>query len=44
MSGGSYGRQYPKDGDRFLVVIAYPDLIASAPFTGTDIAKEQGLC
>lgn len=42
--GGSYGRQYPKDGDNFLVIITHPDLIAPGPFTGTDIAKEQGLC
>ncbi|WP_309117049.1 NucA/NucB deoxyribonuclease domain-containing protein [Saccharothrix sp.] len=42
--GGSYGRQYPKDGEDFLVVIINPDDIASEPFTGTDIAKEQGSC
>jgi hypothetical protein len=42
--GGSYGRQYPKDGTRFLVVIVRPELIATRPFTGVDIAKERGLC
>jgi hypothetical protein len=42
--GGSYGRQYPKDGTRFLVVIVHPELIATEPFTGVDIAKEKGLC
>lgn len=42
--GGSYGWQYPKDGDNFLVVIVRPDLIATGPFTGTDIAKQQGTC
>lgn len=42
--GGSYRTQYPKDGDNFVVVIIYPDQIAPGPFTGTDIAKEQGAC
>jgi hypothetical protein len=42
--GGSYRPQYPKDGEKFLVVIRYPDLIASGPFAGIDIAKEQGRC
>jgi hypothetical protein len=42
--GGSYRRQYPKDGDQFLVVIASPELIATEAFAGVDIAKEQGLC
>jgi hypothetical protein len=42
--GGTYGAQYPKDGDDFLVVIIRPNLIAPSPFTGTDIAKEQGTC
>jgi hypothetical protein len=42
--GGSYVRQYPPDGERFLVVISHPDLVATGPYTGTDIAKEQGRC
>lgn len=42
--GGMYGAQYPKDGDKFLVVIAHPQHIAPHPFTGTDIAKDQGWC
>lgn len=42
--GGMYGPQYPPDGQRFLVVITHPDLVASGPFTGRDIAKEQGRC
>lgn len=42
--GGMYGAQYPPDGQRFLVVIRHPDLVASGPFTGRDIAKEQGRC
>lgn len=42
--GGSYGRQYPKDGVRFLVVIVHPELIATARFDGIDVAKEKGLC
>lgn len=36
--------QYPPDGQRFLVLISHPNLVASNPFTGTDIAKEQGWC
>ena len=36
--GGLYVRQYPADGERFLVVISNPTLTASGPFTGTDIA------
>jgi hypothetical protein len=42
--GGSYGAQYPKDGDEFLVVIIHPDKIATTSFTGQDIAMEQGAC
>lgn len=42
--GGSYVAQYPKDGEKFLVVIVYPDQIAPGPFTGADIAKDQGWC
>jgi hypothetical protein len=42
--GGSYGAQYPPNGQRFLVVIGRPDLVASGPFTGSDIAKAQGRC
>ncbi|XVV02481.1 NucA/NucB deoxyribonuclease domain-containing protein [Actinosynnema sp. CA-248983] len=42
--GGSYGAQYPKDGDEFLVVIIHPDNVATTPFTGKDIAMEQGAC
>jgi hypothetical protein len=42
--GGSYVRQYPPNGERFLVVISHPDLVAAGPYTGTDIAKEQGRC
>lgn len=43
--GGMYGAQYPKqDGETFLVVITDPDLIATVPFTGADIAKDQGWC
>lgn len=42
--GGMCGAQYPPDGQRFLVVIRYPDLVASSPFAGRDIAKEQGRC
>lgn len=30
--GGSYGWQYPKNGDNFLVIILRPDLIAPGPF------------
>ncbi len=36
--GGSYVRQYPPDGQRFLVVISHPDLVATAPYAGVDIA------
>jgi hypothetical protein len=39
--GGSYVRQYPPDGQRFLVVISSPDLVAAEPFAGVDIAKTQ---
>lgn len=42
--GPSYRAQYPSDGEQFLVVISRPDLVAAAPFTGSDIAKEQGRC
>ncbi len=42
--GGSYRAQYPPDGEQFLVVISDPDLIAPGPFTGADIAKDQGRC
>jgi len=42
--GGMYGAQYPKDGQRFLVVIVHPDRIATEAFSGTDIAKDKGLC
>lgn len=36
--GGLYVRQYPANGERFLVVISHPERVASAPFTGADIA------
>lgn len=39
--GGSYKHQYPPDGERFMVVISRPDLIASDSFAGTDIAASQ---
>lgn len=42
--GPTYGAQYPKDGKKFHVVIVFPDSIAPGPFTGADIAKEQGWC
>jgi hypothetical protein len=42
--GPSYRAQYPPDGERFLVVISRPDLVATTPFAGADIAKEQGRC
>lgn len=42
--GGSYGAQYPKDGDQFLLIIWHPDQMATAPFTGADIAKDRGSC
>jgi len=32
---GSYTHQYPRDGERFLVLIDNPTRIASGPFTGT---------
>jgi hypothetical protein len=39
--GGTVSSQYPLDGDRFLVVITHPGSIASDPFAGVDIAKDQ---
>lgn len=39
--GGSYVRQYPPDGQQFMVVISSPDLVAVEPFAGVDIAKTQ---
>lgn len=39
--GGSYVRQYPPDGRRFLVMISRPDLVATASFAGVDIAVEK---
>lgn len=39
--GGLYVRQYPPNGEQFLVVISRPDLIASGPFTGVDVAANQ---
>lgn len=42
--GPLYRDQYPPDGERFLVVIGRPDLVATGPFTGADLAKEQGRC
>ena len=42
--GPSYGAQYPLDGESFLVGIIYPDYVAPGPFTGMDIAKDQGWC
>jgi deoxyribonuclease NucA/NucB len=39
--GGLYVRQYPPNGERFLVVISRPNLIASGPFTGVDVAANQ---
>lgn len=42
--GGMYGVQYPKDGEQLIVVIIHPDQIAAEAFSGTDIAKDQGLC
>lgn len=39
--GGSYVRQYPPNGEQFLVVISQPALIASGPFTGVDVAANQ---
>lgn len=40
--GGLYRPQYPADGERFIVVIANPGLMASNDFAGRDIAKDQG--
>lgn len=42
--GPRYRAQYPPDGIRFLVVISRPDLVASAPYAGVDVAKVQGRC
>ncbi len=42
--GPTYRDQYPPDGTRFLVVISHPDLVASAPYAGVDIAKDKGRC
>lgn len=42
--GGSYVRQYPPDGERFLIAISYPGLVATESYTGADIAKDQGRC
>lgn len=43
--GGMYGAQYPKkDGEKFLVVIVHPEQIATTPFAGVDMAKDQGWC
>lgn len=39
--GGTYVHQYPPNGEQFLVVIKRPDLIASGPFTGADVAASQ---
>jgi hypothetical protein len=43
--GGTLSVQYRsagiKDGNSFLVVIIHPDQIASGPFRGIDIAKDQ---
>lgn len=39
--GGVYVRQYPPDGERFLVVISRPDLIAAESFAGVDVARRQ---
>lgn len=39
--GGSNVRQYPPNGEQFLVVISRPALIASGPFTGVDVAANQ---
>lgn len=39
--GGTYVRQYPPNGEQFLVVIKRPDLVASGPFTGADVAASQ---
>ena len=42
--GGSNVRQYPRDGEKFLVIISHPDLIAPGPFAGADLAKDQVQC
>lgn len=42
--GGMNAAQYPKDGEQVVVLIVYPQYIAPGPFTGADIAKDQGLC
>lgn len=42
--GPSYRFQYPPDGERFLVVISRPDLVATGPFSGADIARDLGRC
>jgi deoxyribonuclease NucA/NucB len=42
--GGSYRRQYPKEGVRFMVVIVYPGDIATGPYVGRDIAQDGGVC
>lgn len=42
--GPSYRSQYPPDGERFLVVISRPDLVATGPYAGVDIAKDLGRC
>ncbi|MFC4851927.1 NucA/NucB deoxyribonuclease domain-containing protein [Actinophytocola glycyrrhizae] len=39
--GGSYVRQHPPDGQRFLVVISHPELITTAPYAGVDIAAKR---
>ncbi|MPZ80624.1 MAG: hypothetical protein GEV28_09600 [Actinophytocola sp.] len=42
--GGLYVSQYPPNGERFLVVISNPDHVAPGPFTGTEVARDQGTC
>jgi hypothetical protein len=42
--GGSIVGQFPPDGERFLVVISHPDMVATSPYAGSDIAREQGRC
>lgn len=42
--GPSYRDQYPSDGERFLVIISEPNLIATEPYAGVDVAKDQGWC
>ncbi|WP_285507039.1 NucA/NucB deoxyribonuclease domain-containing protein [Actinokineospora sp. NBRC 105648] len=39
--GGTVRWQYPKDGDKFLVVISNPGSIAPQSYVGVDIAKDQ---